>query len=96
MADGPIPPPAVRDDLMRRVSLGILGRFMSVDWASRPVRAVDWFLALASLAVYAWTLEWPWLVGGILGCFLAWIQPLARLQGFVNHMMRRPGNSGRR
>jgi len=88
--------PAARDPLMRRASLGLLGRFMSVDWSSAPVRAVDWLLAVASLAVYAWTLEWPWLAGGILGCVLAWIQPLARLQGFVNHMMRRPGNSGRR
>lgn len=86
----------VGEGIARKASLTLIGRFMSIDWSSRPVRAIDWGLAAASFAVYAWTLEWPWLAGGVLGTIMAWLQPLARLQGFVNHMIRRPGSSGRR
>lgn len=71
-----------------RTAPPLLRMFLTADWDSKGVRAVDWALAAGSIAVGLWLLAgdgnpawaWIWLAGGVAGAWAAWRRPMTAFQ----------------
>lgn len=64
-------------------------KFLEMNLDAPGMRAADWGMALASIAVGAWLGSWLWIAAGSVGAWAAWYRPLTRMQNMARRIVVR-------
>lgn len=73
----------------------MIKKLLAVDWNSKGMKAFDWILALASVAVGLYLQSPLWIGAGLVGALCAWWRPMGRVQGFVQSVIKPRGGASR-